>query len=31
MTLDKERVYGYAKAYLESVTELLKRLRTTAI
>lgn len=22
--LDKERIYGYAKAYLESVTELLK-------
>ena len=24
MTLDKERIYGYAKAYLESVTSLLK-------
>lgn len=24
MALDKERIYGYAKAYLESVTELLK-------
>nr|DAH91312.1 MAG TPA: hypothetical protein [Caudoviricetes sp.] len=24
MTLDKERIYGYAKAYLESVTDLLK-------
>lgn len=24
MTLDKERIYGYAKAYLESVTNLLK-------
>lgn len=24
MTLDKERIYGYAKAYLESVTEILK-------
>lgn len=22
--LDKERIYGYAKAYLESVTEILK-------
>ena len=22
--LDKERIYGYAKAYLESVTDLLK-------
>ena len=22
--LDKERIYGYAKAYLESVTELLR-------
>lgn len=24
MALDKERIYGYAKAYLESVTELIK-------
>lgn len=24
MALDKERIYGYAKAYLESVTDLLK-------
>lgn len=24
MALDKERIYGYAKAYLESVTTLLK-------
>ena len=24
MALDKERIYGYAKAYLESVTEILK-------
>ena len=24
MTLDKNRIYGYAKAYLESVTDLLK-------
>lgn len=24
MALDKERIFGYAKAYLESVTELLK-------
>ena len=24
MGLDKERIYGYAKAYLESVTEILK-------
>lgn len=24
MALDKERIYGYAKAYLESVTSLLK-------
>ena len=24
MPLDKERIYGYAKAYLESVTEILK-------
>lgn len=24
MALDKERIYGYAKAYLGSVTELLK-------
>lgn len=24
MALDKERIYGYAKAYLDSVTDLLK-------
>lgn len=24
MALDKERIFGYAKAYLESVTEILK-------
>lgn len=24
MALDKERIYGYAKAYLESVADLLK-------
>jgi len=24
MALDKERIYGYAKAYLESVTEILR-------
>lgn len=24
MALDKERIYGYARAYLESVTDLLK-------
>ena len=24
MALDKERIYGYAKAYLESVTTLMK-------
>lgn len=24
MALNKERIYGYAKAYLESVTDLLK-------
>lgn len=30
MALDKERIYGYAKAYLESVTTLLKDMSDTA-
>lgn len=30
MALDKERIYGYAKAYLESITTLLKDMSDVA-